>query len=264
MKENEFFFVQISDLQFGMYRPDADDYPETDLVRLAIERLNALEPDFVLCTGDLIDIPGSEKQMGHAREMLKDLNRNIPFLAVPGNHDVGDAPSRDDLAWFRRHIGRDWFSFNHGGWHFVGLNSCLLADWELAPEEAERQWNWLEDDLGRKLTGQVEGTIAFMHHPLFLESTKEDDGYFNLPRRSRDRCIDLFNSYGIRIVLAGHLHRCSEAESGDLKVIVSGPVGMPLEDGYSGLRIVRIGKDGVRHEYFALDDHMGQMRFLGA
>ena len=262
MKENEFFFVQISDLQFGMFRPGENVYPETDLVKLAVERLNALGPDFVLCTGDLVDVPGSEDQMAIALELLKELDRNIPFLAVPGNHDLGDAPSSENLDWFRRRIGRDRYSFIHCGWHFVGLNSCLMADVESAAEETESQWAWLEEDLGRKVAAKAEGTIAFMHHPLFLKNTEEGDDYFNLPLPSRARCLELFRKHRVRTVLAGHLHRCSEADGDDVNVVVSGPVGMPLEDGFSGLRMVRVGEEGVRHKYFALDDRMGQEQFL--
>lgn len=262
MKDNEFFFIQISDLQFGMFRPGEDQYPETDLVKLAIERINALAPDFVICTGDLIDVPGSDRQMDHARELLKGMKGNIPFLAVPGNHDVGDAPSPENLEWYRRRVGRDRFSFNHCRWHFVGLNSCLLADGAAAPEETERQWAWLEEDLGHLKAGQFDGVMAFMHHPLFLENAAEEDGYFNLPRRSRDRCLEVFHKHGIRTVLAGHLHRCLEAESENLKVVVTGPVGMPLEDGFSGFRIVRVGDEGIRHAYFPLEDRMGQVQFL--
>ena len=194
---------------------------------------------------------------------LKGLKGNIPFLAVPGNHDVGDAPSPENLEWFRQRVGRDWFSFNHCGWHFVGLNSCLLADPAAAADETEKQWAWLEEDLGRTEDGQFQGVLAFMHHPLFLNNTKEDDDYFNLPRRTRDKFCDIFRRHGIMTVLAGHLHRCREADSENLNVVVTGPVGMPLEDGFSGLRIVRVGEEGIRHEYFALDDRVGQVRFLG-
>jgi 3',5'-cyclic AMP phosphodiesterase CpdA len=262
LKATESFFVHISDPQFGMYRPGDEDYEETALVEKAVERINALAPSFVICTGDLIDVPGSDRQMAHARRMLAKLAPGIPLLITPGNHDIGDVPTPSDLGWYRRRVGRDWFSFNHRRWHFVGLNSCLMAAGELAPADADYQWAWLEDDLESHAGADNTGTIVFMHHPLFLRRSKEMEDYFNLPRPARDRCLDLFRCYGIRTVLAGHLHRCNEAVCGDLSVVVTGPVGMPLGEACSGLRIVRFDDRAIHHRFFALDDVAGQESFV--
>lgn len=260
MNKPDWFFAQISDPQFGMYRPGDDDYDETALMIRAVERLNALGPAFVLCTGDLIDVPGSDQQMEHARTLLNALDPDIPFLPVPGNHDIGDVPTGDALSWYRQYFGRDRFSFNHRGWHIVGLNSCILVDGSDIPDEVERQWAWLEDDLGRG--GSREGTIVFMHHPLFLDRADEVDDYFNLPGVARRRCLEIFRRTEVNTVFCGHLHRCHEAAIEDLNVVVTGPVGMPLQDGYSGLRLVKIGEEGVRHMYFGLEDSEGQEGFV--
>jgi 3',5'-cyclic AMP phosphodiesterase CpdA len=262
MRGREWFFVHLSDPQFGMFEPGSEEYYETPLVAKAIARINALRPDFVLCTGDLVDIPRSDVQMEHARTLLADLAPGIPFLPVPGNHDIGDEPSAEDLAWYREVVGRDRFSFNHRGWHFTGLNSCLLADGRAVPDEVTAQWSWLEEDLARPAAARAEGTLVFMHHPPFLEDEAEDDGYFNLPRASRSRLVNLLGRHGVRHILCGHLHRSHQVNSRVLEVLVAGPVGMPLGEGYSGLRLVKIGADGVRHAYFALDDAKSQEAFL--
>jgi 3',5'-cyclic AMP phosphodiesterase CpdA len=262
VKENEFFFVQISDPQFGMYRPDDEEYEETGLLKNAVARINELAPAFVLCTGDLIDVPCSGKQLAHAQGLLANMDPSIPFMTVPGNHDVGDAPSCGDLDWFRRKVGRDRFSFSHRGWHFIGLNSCLLSDGGHSSGEAELQWNWLEEDLERSAEHSPSGVVVFMHHPLFLNRPDEEDDYFNLPRPTRDRYIDLLGRHGVRTVLAGHLHRCSQATADDLKIVITGPVGMPLGDGYSGFRLIRAGDNGIQPQYFALNDVEGQEKFL--
>jgi len=102
-----------------------------------------------------------------------------------------------------------------------------------------------------------------MHHPPFLERADEHDDYFNLPRPNRERCLAMLRSQGVHHVLTGHLHRCHESSDQGLDVVVTGPVGMPLQDRYSGLRLVRIVEDKVQHEYFALNDERGQGGFVG-
>jgi hypothetical protein len=37
-------------------------------------------------------------------------------------------------------------------------------------------------------------------------------------------------------------------------MIISGPVGYPLGDDPSGLRIVKVYDDRIEHEYFGMDD----------
>ena len=140
--------------------------------------------------------------------------------------------------------------------------SCLLADGRAVPDEVAAQWSWLEEDLARPAAARAEGTVVFMHHPPYLEDEAEDDGYFNLPRAPRSRLIDLLGRHGVRHLLCGHLHRSHETRGVDLEVLVAGPVGMPLGQGFSGLRLVKIAGGRIEHRYFALDDVASQEAFL--
>jgi 3',5'-cyclic AMP phosphodiesterase CpdA len=257
-----FFFVQVSDLQFGMWDPGVATYRETPLVEMAVARINALSPAFVLCTGDLVDLPGNEAQLAEAQRLLAGLDRRIPLRIVPGNHDIGDTPTAAHLAWYRRHFGPDRYSFDHGGWHVVGVNSCLLADHHRVAAEAKDQWVWLEQDLAG-LDARGGRGFVFLHHPLFLEAAEEEDGYFNLPRRARFRILELLRAHGIDTVFAGHLHCENVATDAGVTIVTNGPVGMPLRDGESGFRIVKAGLAGLEHRYFALEDVAAQQAFVG-
>ena len=50
----------------------------------AIRAANALEPDYAIVTGDLVD-DGRAEQYEHFREIMRALD--APYFAIPGNHD---------------------------------------------------------------------------------------------------------------------------------------------------------------------------------
>jgi 3',5'-cyclic AMP phosphodiesterase CpdA len=248
------FFIQMSDQQFGMFETNGNVFRETQLFEKAIAHVNRLAPAFVLSTGDLINDPGDEKQLAEAMQTTRKLDKNIPFYTIPGNHDVGDEPTEQTLGWYRKQLGDDWYCFDFGGWHFIGLNSCIIAGGEHVPEEAEKQWDWLNSDLKKAASGDNSHIIVFMHHPLFLNEPDEADDYFNIPRQIRQVYLNLFGKYGVKTILAGHLHQNNLATGSGLEVITTGPVGMPLGQARSGFRIVKVYADYIEHRYFGLDD----------
>src|SRR2546425_12111920 len=57
------FFMQLSDPQFGMYTADADFAQETANFDFAIAAANRLRPAFVVVTGDLVNKAGDAAQV---------------------------------------------------------------------------------------------------------------------------------------------------------------------------------------------------------
>ncbi len=249
-----FFFIQMSDIQFGMITANEDFSQETELFEKAIVQINRLTPTFVLNTGDLINEPGDERQMDEALRILDKIDACIPVYSVPGNHDIADAPREENLSWYRSRLERDWYSFDVIGWHFIGLNSCIIQQGDDVACERERQFEWLESDLGRMESADNERIIVFMHHPLCLRDPQEEDDYFNIPLPSRRKYLDLFKHYGVRSVFSGHLHRNSLAVDCSLELVTTGPVGLPLGDDPSGFRIIKVFSDRIEHYYYGLDD----------
>ena len=257
-QSQSFFFIQISDPQFGMLPVNGSAFRETPLFEKAIAHANRLAPAFVLNTGDLVNNPLDEKQLDEALGITQKLNRTIALYTVPGNHDIGDSPTEETLQWYRRRIGKDWYSFDYGGWHFIGLNSCIITHGECVPLEARKQWDWLNHDLEQAAARNNAPIIVFMHHPLFLNDPEEPDDYFNVPGRIRQVYMNLLCKYGVKTVLAGHLHQNSLGKDSSLEVITTAPVGMPLGNATSGLRIVKVLSDRIEHKYFSLDDKISQ------
>ena len=251
--QDPFFFVQMADPQFGMFAPNKSFDKETELFEKAIAHANRLKPAFVVICGDMINKPGDEEQTKELFRIAHKLDKKIPLYWVPGNHDVGIQPTLENLEWYRKTFGKDWYSFHYGGCKFVVINTTIIHRPDKVREEVEKQGEWLNGTLKNKKNEARIHTIVFQHHPLFLKSPQEKDGYFNIPKERRSRYLKLFKENNVIAVFAGHYHRNSYANDGNMEMITSGPVGKPLGEDPSGFRIVKVFKDQIEHEYYGLD-----------
>jgi len=95
--------------------------------------------------------------------------------------------------------------------------------------------------------------VVFMHHPLFIERAEEGDGYFNIPTVTRKKYLDLLKANGVKYIFAGHLHRNFFGKSDSLEMTTTGPVGKPLGQDSSGLRIVQVNGRVITSKYYVLD-----------
>ena len=141
--------------------------------------------DLVIHTGDLtVDGADHEEDMREGAALMRSLQ--APFLAVPGNHDVGEAGNphqpvnTERLDRWRRHFGADWWSRDVENWRLIGLDSMLFGSGD---DEERCQFEWLRQTLttadGRKIAW-------FTHRPLFIESPNEGDtGYWSVKPASR-------------------------------------------------------------------------------
>jgi 3',5'-cyclic AMP phosphodiesterase CpdA len=90
----------------------------------AVAQVNGLtvQPDFVIYTGDIAQ-NGKEDQLVKGKKILSKLKAPVRAV-IPGEHDwyldMG-------TAW-RGLFGKETWSFNHKGVHFIGMNSILVKD----------------------------------------------------------------------------------------------------------------------------------------
>jgi len=135
----------------------------------------------------------------------------------------------------------------------IVLNSALIVAPEQVPEEERAQWEWLVGELGRLRADGAEPILVFQHHSYFLGQADEEDAYFNVPIEPRTRYLELLRDNGVRVVFAGHYHRNGHGLFGSLEMVTSGPVGRPLGDNPSGLRVVTVDGGEIAHRYYGLD-----------
>ena len=250
-----FFFVQMSDPQFGMFTADKDFAQETLNFELAIATVNRWHPAFVVITGDLVNKAGDAAQIAEYRRIAARLDRSIPLYNVPGNHDVETAPTSASVAAYVKTFGPDHYGFRVQSVYGIVLDSTVIAAPDGVRAEYEAQDRWLSDELARARASGARHIVVFQHHPWFLNAADEADGYFNIPLARRADLLSRFKAAGVRYLISGHYHRNALARDGDIEMITSGPVGMPLGQGtQSGLRVVVVRDSGLEHRFYALGE----------
>ena len=248
----EFFFVQLADMQFGMFASDRDFAQETVNYEFVVANINRIRPRFVVICGDLINKVGDAAQTAEYLRITAKIDPSIPVYAVPGNHDVGNEPTPETLAYYRQHFGPDHYSFVQGSLYGIVLNSGVISAPGNVQEAAAEQEAWLKAELAKARSTGARHIVVFQHHSWFLEKAEEPNQYFNIPMEQRRHYLDLLKSAGVRYVFAGHYHRNAYGRDGDLEMITSGPVGQPLGTDPSGIRIVTVRDTGLEHRYYTL------------
>ncbi|MXW00008.1 MAG: metallophosphoesterase [Holophagales bacterium] len=190
--------LHLSDIHFGppYYRPAA-----AGVEALVAER----RPDLVVVSGDLTQRARPE-QFRQARRFL--LGLGLPFLAVPGNHDVPMyrvwERLLDRYGAYRRHFSPDLEpSFRDAELEVVGFNTAFnltIEDGRFTPRQLARVGERFHRGGSTESDGRVR--IAVVHHP--LAALPELMGW-RTARRSGE-ALRAFAAAGVDLVLAGHVH----------------------------------------------------------
>lgn len=159
-EKDVFRFAIMSDRTGGM---------QPGIFKVAAQKIELLQPEFVLSVGDLIDgyteSPAVwETQWDEFDGIVNQLS--MPFYYVPGNHDTSNEILTN--VWRERH-GKDYYTFRHKDVLFVVINtdeiegggiSKVQSDYLIKKIEAEKDVKWI---------------MVFMHRPVW--SYGDDMGY---------------------------------------------------------------------------------------
>jgi 3',5'-cyclic AMP phosphodiesterase CpdA len=172
-------------------------------------------PDLVINTGDVtLDGSSNEGDLIEARRLHDNLR--VPYLCIPGNHDVGDnadVPNAHHVldaegrARYLRHFGRDWWHVDVPAWRIIGVNAQLYASGLAAADEQTAF-------VAEAVAAARERRIAlFIHKPLFDVHEREDvvGGRFLNPS-SRADLLSAFGATRPALVACGHVHQFRETE----------------------------------------------------
>jgi len=178
----DFSFLHITDAHVASAR-------NAGALKSFVEALPASGgPAFIVHTGDVTEL-GTEQEFAAYRDAT--IGSPAPIYAVPGNHDVRWAPTGKEE--FTRFCGPLFRSFDHGGCHFVLLDSTVVLEhWG---HFDGGQLSWLRGDL-RKLR---KGTpvFVFFHHWLGREGTNIDNA---------TELLSILAPYNVVAMFVGHGH----------------------------------------------------------
>jgi len=181
--------AQISDVHVGggRYRQE--------LLRTAIDEINAAEPDLVVVAGDLTD-DGYPDQYPLAREELARIAADR-VVCVPGNHDARNVGYLRFEDTFGARDSRLRLEFPDGELALVAVDSSKpdLDQGEIGREH----YGWIEEGLA----GDAALRVFVCHHHLMP-----------IPGTGRERnqvldagdVLSLLRQCGVDLVLAGHRH----------------------------------------------------------
>lgn len=210
-----------------------DEYRSAEGIAAALQAAERLDPRpaFIWTGGDLCDdLRSLNVEQARARATrfveLWRQNTTIPAYHVLGNHDAagwgdGDIPSdHPDFAFglMQRLLGmeRSYYSFDHGGWHFVIVDNIHRTEpGQHIGNVSDEQLTWLREDLRRH---RERPTMVAMHVPPltateFLtdraERVREENEWrigFDRMIRNPDALMAALSEGNVRAVLSGHIH----------------------------------------------------------
>ncbi|WBU63295.1 metallophosphoesterase family protein [Paracoccus aerodenitrificans] len=185
----------LSDLHIGMHR--------RGLVQPMLDALADARPEHIIVAGDLVQ--RARRELFAEAEAILD-QTGLPWLCVPGNHDIPlmNLPAR--LLWpFHDYVssvpGPKEPLLELPGLKIVGVNSTFPYRWRNG-RITQRQIDRVRH-LSR--TGPV---MVVQHHPISLLPGETKELMLNA-----EEALKAYDEAGVSLVLTGHLHHFNTASS---------------------------------------------------
>ncbi|GMW01173.1 MAG: hypothetical protein AMXMBFR84_23100 [Candidatus Hydrogenedentota bacterium] len=207
--------------QFGLVTDNAGG-PRDGIFRETMDKLNLMQPEFVMSVGDFIEgYENTVEQLDLQWErFLKDVARlKMPFFFVPGNHDNGK-PLWAEV--YNRRFGVPYYHFKYKNVLFLCLSSNDAPDNSTGIGEAQIAYvkKTLEENQ------DVRWTLVFQHKPLWNDEGAL--GWKEVEALLKGRKVSVF---------AGHTHNYLSQERDGISFIT-----MATSGGGSQLRGAAFGE----------------------
>lgn len=265
--EDEVTFVFMTDIHIQPERNAAEGFKK------AIQKVNELNPDFVITGGDLI-MDALAVGYNRADSLYNLYKETIKLLKAPvyntiGNHEIFGWNAKSGVQrehsefgkkMFEKRIGKTYYTFT-----YKNIKVFILDSIEELPEKGgyygfinKEEINWLRDELSKTDTNKI--LIVSTHIPLLTSYSQIREGAMAKNERglvvenSKD-IFDLFKHHNLKLVLQGHLHFFEDINiQNKIRFITGGAVSSrwwtgPNEGLEEGFVLVKIKGDKISAEY---------------
>ena len=184
----------------------------------AIDKVNELDPDFVITGGDLVydTMRGNYEQSESLFTLYKEMSKgfNMPVYNCIGNHDLfaiyEESPESEDhpdykYGMWERHFGDTYYSFDHKGWHFITLNSLdVTENKRYQGIYHEKQLAWLKADIAK--VSKSTPIIITTHIPMICTYSQLNGSKGSRTVKNASDVFEILESHNLKLVLQGHIH----------------------------------------------------------
>ncbi|NMC40288.1 MAG: metallophosphoesterase [Bacteroidales bacterium] len=232
---DRFSFVFMTDIHLTYERNAIPGF------KTAIDKINGINPDFVIAGGDLImDALGQRYTFADSLyNLYKETVKGIksPVYNTMGNHEIygiysrsGADPGHPEYGerMFENRLGKSYYSFDHKGWKFFILNSVEDTGKDrymgfIDPVQTE----WIRKELEK--TDTLTPVVIVTHIP-FITVNSQIYNYSTAPNDSglvvvnSGDILKLFSHHNLKLVLQGHLHMVEDIYIDGVRFITGGAV----------------------------------------
>ncbi len=266
-QDDEIVFVFMTDIHVQPERNAIEGFKK------AIQKVNEINPDFVLTGGDLImDALGVNYE--RADSLYKIYSELIKLIKTPvyntiGNHEIFGWYDKTKTLRSHPEFGKKMFinriSKNYYSFNYKKLKVFVLDSIEEIEEQGKyygyvsaEQVNWLKDELSKTDTSTI--LIISTHIPLLTTFSQIYHGSVAANERglvveNSKEIMDLFKNHNLKLVLQGHLHFFEDLNiQNKIRFVTGGAVSArwwtgPNEGLEEGFVLVRIKGEKIEIEY---------------
>jgi 3',5'-cyclic AMP phosphodiesterase CpdA len=265
-----FRFLFATDIHVQPERGGIDGWKQCVAKMNQVASATETKSDFLITGGDLI-MDALEVGIERSRLEWTLFDEGLKGLGLPAHHTIGN---HDVVGWSSKAVvdpghqdygkklfadrygeGKTYRSFDHGGWHFVLLDSIgrNMATGDYEGRIDDDQLAWLEADLAK--TGKTTPVVIVTHIPFYSVWHQVIKGpAYALDGKALVANVfefrKLLEAHNVKLVLSGHGHVLETIELGRTRYIQGGAVcGMwwkgPVYGNPEGFGIVECRPDGT-------------------
>jgi 3',5'-cyclic AMP phosphodiesterase CpdA len=239
---------------------------------LAIDRVNELNPDFVLTGGDQV-FDAFDQTFERSDQLYRLYLQTAELFRMPvyntlGNHDIfglgenagidPDHPEAGKIMFANRQAENRYYSFDHKGWHFMVLDSVqpIEGGSYRGGIDAEQR-SWIVAELAKLDAGTpivLSTHIPFISVSFQLREERREYRDSGLLIDNAFEVLSLFEGHDLRLVLQGHLHTYEDIYYRGIRFVTGGAVSAnwwdgPLRGMEEGFLVINITGDRIDCEY---------------